>query len=95
VNMKKLTDKLRGSCKKGFIQHSLSLHVVLALLTPKKEGSWRMCIDSRAINKITMKYGFTRPRLNDIMDQMVGCKCFSKIDLRAGYHPLRVKLEDE
>ncbi|GJS08922.1 putative reverse transcriptase domain-containing protein [Tanacetum coccineum] len=92
--MKELPEQLQELSDKGFIRPSSSLWGAPVLFVKKKDGSFRMYIDDRELNKLTVKNRYPLPRIDDLFDQLQGSNVYSKIDLRSGYHQLRVREED-
>nr|GEW04205.1 putative reverse transcriptase domain-containing protein [Tanacetum cinerariifolium] len=91
--IKELADQLQELTDKGFIRPSSSPWGAPVLFVKKKDGSFRMCIDYRELNKLTVKNRYPLPRNDDLFDQLQGSSVYSKIDLRSGYHQLRVREE--
>ncbi|EOY03078.1 Retrotransposon protein, putative [Theobroma cacao] len=92
--LKELKDQLEDLLDKGFIRPSVSPWGAPVLFVKKKDGSLRLCIDYRQLNKVTVKNKYPLPRIDDLFDQLQRAQCFSKIDLRSGYHQLRIRNED-
>ncbi|GJT29415.1 putative reverse transcriptase domain-containing protein [Tanacetum coccineum] len=92
--MKELAKQLQELSDKGFIRPSSSPWGAPVLFVKKKDGSFRMCIDYRELNKLTIKNRYPLPRIDDLFDQLQGSSVYSKIDLRSGYHQLRVREKD-
>ncbi|GJZ54709.1 putative reverse transcriptase domain-containing protein [Tanacetum coccineum] len=92
--MKELLEQLKELSDKGFIRPSSSPWGAPVLFVKKKDGSFRMCIYYRELNKLTVKNRYPHPRIDDLFDQLQGSSVYSKIDLRSGYHQLRVREED-
>ncbi|XP_024314628.1 uncharacterized protein LOC112270762 [Brachypodium distachyon] len=81
--------------RQAVIQHSCSPFASLALLVQKKDGSWRMCVDYRHLNALTVKNRYPLPVINELLDELVGACFFTSLDLCAGYHQIRMNLYDE
>ncbi|GKE77726.1 putative reverse transcriptase domain-containing protein, partial [Tanacetum coccineum] len=92
--MEELSTQLQELSDKGFIRPSPSPWEAPVLFVKKKDGSFRMCIDYRELNKLTIKNRYPLPRIDYLFDQLQGSSVYSKINLRSGYHQLRVRDED-
>ena len=94
TELKELKSQLDELLEKGFIRPSVSPWGAPVLLAKKKDGSRRLCIDYRELNKVTVKNMCPLPRIDDIFDQLEGACIFSKLDLRSGYHQVKVREAD-
>ncbi|CAN4123905.1 unnamed protein product [Withania somnifera] len=94
AELRELKEQLKDLLEKGFIGPSMSPWGAPVLFVRKKDGTLRMCIDYRQLNRVTIKNKYPLPRIDDLFDRLRGAKCFSKIDLRSGYHRVRVKEKD-
>ncbi|GJX51258.1 putative reverse transcriptase domain-containing protein [Tanacetum coccineum] len=92
--LQELSTQLQELSNKGFIRPSSSPWGTPVLFFKKKDGSFQMCIDYCELNKLTVKNRYPLPRINDLFDQLQGSRVYSKINLRSGYHQLRVQGED-
>ncbi|KAL4017102.1 hypothetical protein IC575_024776 [Cucumis melo] len=94
AELKELKVQLQELLHKGFIRPSVSPWGAQVLFVKKKDGSMRLCIDYRELNKVTVKNRYPLPRIDDLFDQLQGATVFSKIDLGSGYHQLRIRDSD-
>ncbi|KAL0561248.1 hypothetical protein IC582_001670 [Cucumis melo] len=94
AELKELKVQLQELLDKGFIRPSVSPWGAPVLFVKKKDGSMRLCIDYRELNKVTVKNRYPLPRIDDLFNQLQGATVFSKIDLRSGYHQLRIRDSD-
>ena len=94
LELKELKLQLQELLDKGFIRPSVSPWGAPVLFVKKKDGTLRLCVDYRQLNKLTVKNKYPLPRIDDLFDQLKGASIFSKIDLRSGYHQLKIKDAD-
>jgi hypothetical protein len=92
--LEKLKKQLKELLDKRFIHPNSSPWGAPVIFIEKKDGTQRMCVDYRALNEVTIKNKYPLPRIEDLFDQLKGARVFSKIDLRSGYHQLRIQPSD-
>ena len=91
VELVELKKQLGALQEKGFIRPSSSPWGCPAIFVKKKDKTLRMCVDYRPLNEVTVKNKYPLPRIDDLFDQLTGARVFSKIDLRVGYHQVRIR----
>jgi hypothetical protein len=91
----RLRHKYNSYCKNGFITHSHSPFASPVLLVKKKDGTRRFCVDYRKLNDLTIKNRFPMPIIEEILDELAGAQYFTMLDMKLGYHQVRMLPEDE
>ena len=94
AELRELKEEFQELLDKGFIRPSVSPWGTLVLFVKKKDGSMRLCIDYKKLNRVTVRNKYPLSRIDDLFDQILGAQVFSKIDLRFGYHQLKIKIAD-
>ncbi|EXB73268.1 Transposon Ty3-I Gag-Pol polyprotein [Morus notabilis] len=94
AEMKELRKQLGELAEKGFIRNNTSPWGTPVLFAKKHDGSFRLCIDYRQLNRVTVKNKYPLPRIDELFDQLGGSRYYSKIDLRSGYHQLKIREDD-
>jgi len=94
AELRELKEQLQDLLDKKFIQRNVSPWGAPLLFVKKKDGSLRLCIDYRQLNRVTVRNRYPFPRIDVLFDQLQGAQFFSKIDLLSGYHQLRIREED-
>nr|CAD1843916.1 unnamed protein product [Ananas comosus var. bracteatus] len=92
AELRELKAQLQDLMGRGFVRSSVSPWGAPVLFVKKKDGSLRLCVDYRELNKVTIKNKYPLPRIDDLFDQLQGSCVFSKINLQSGYHQLKVSV---